>query len=176
VNKAALATITHPAFKLRWLAKEDADIMDKMKQLFLDTVKDFCNAQLQQKSASASQLDTVDDRLELNSKTLDFFSFMDNTSTASDQSTNDVVLSRAELEARQYLDDTDTSLQSLIRYQTVRNLFVKYNVALPSSAAVERLFSVAGMIATVKRNRLRSSLFESLLLQRINNMSSIDPQ
>jgi hypothetical protein len=48
-------------------------------------------------------------------------------------------------------------------------IFRKYNVALPSSAAVERLFSIGGMIGSAKRNRLRPALFESLLLQRVNS-------
>ena len=60
----------------------------------------------------------------------------------------------------------------LKQYPYVRDLFIKYNVALPSSAAVERLFSIAGMVATAKRNRLRPVLFESLLLQRVNNTAN----
>ena len=79
--------------------------------------------------------------------------------------------SQAELEGLQYLENTDKTLSSLRRYPRVSEVFKKYNVALPSSAAVERLFSVARMISTAKRNRLRPSLFENLLLQRVNNMS-----
>ena len=60
---------------------------------------------------------------------------------------------------------------TLKQYPYVRDLFIKYNVALPSSAAVERLFSIAGMVATAKRNRLRPALFESLL-QRVNNTAN----
>ena len=80
--------------------------------------------------------------------------------------------SRGEIQGLQYLDDSDKTLQSLKQYPYVRDLFIKYNVALPSSAAVERLFSIAGMVATAKRNRLRPALFESLLLQRINNTAN----
>ena len=47
-------------------------------------------------------------------------------------------------------------------------LFWKYNVALPSSAAVERLFNIGGMIGSARKNRLRPPLFESLLLQWAN--------
>jgi hypothetical protein len=58
------------------------------------------------------------------------------------------------------------------QYPYVRDLFIKYNVALQSSAAVERLFSIAGMVATAKHNRLRPALFESLLFQRVNITAS----
>ena len=54
--------------------------------------------------------------------------------------------SQAELDSLQYLEDTDKTLSSFRRYPRVSEVFKKYNVALPSSAAVERLFSVCGMI------------------------------
>jgi len=70
-------------------------------------------------------------------------------------------------------DASDRTLSSLGQFPRVRAMFMKYNVALPSSAPVERLFSVGGMICTAKRNRLRPELFEKLLLQRVNNMAKI---
>ena len=79
--------------------------------------------------------------------------------------------SQAELEGLQYLEDTDKTLSSLRHCPRFSEVFKKYSVALPSSAAVEHLFGVARMISTAKRNRLRPSLFENLLLQRVNNMS-----
>ena len=62
------------------------------------------------------------------------------------------------------MDDTDKTLSSLRRHPRVFEVFKKFNVALPSSAAVERLFRVGGMISTAKRILLRPSLFESFLL------------
>ena len=97
----------------------------------------------------------------LDSNTLDFFTFMGNTSSETGNAQ-----SQAELQALQYLDDGDRTLQCLVKFPAVREVFRKYNVALPSSAAVERLFSVAGVIGTAKRNRLRPELFEKLLLQQ----------
>lgn len=158
-NTAALATILHPAFKLRWLAGENASVVDRLKKLFLATLQEYISSKLQKNAGSQ-------DTEEMDSKTLDFFTFMDNV--AAEESPSLSLQSRGEIQGLQYLEDRDKTLHSLNRYPEVRDLFIKYNVALPSSAAVERLFSVAGMIATVKRNRLRPSLFESLLLQRVN--------
>ena len=43
------------------------------------------------------------------------------------------------------------------------SLFIKYNTPLPSSAAVERLFSLGSGILTAKRGSLRSTNFQRLV-------------
>ena len=48
------------------------------------------------------------------------------------------------------------------------NLFIKYNTPLPSSAVVERLFSVAGDIMRLKRASLSASNFEMLVFLKVN--------
>ena len=90
-----------------------------------------------------------------------------------DVQSNPSLQSQVELKGLQYLDAGDRTLSSLSQYPRVPAMFMKYNVALPSSAPVERLFSVGGMICTAKRNRLRPELFEKLLLQRVNNMAKM---
>jgi len=152
---------------LRWVARDDVAIVDKLKKWFLTALKEHCIAQQLHSGAvgGAHGVRVNDDGL--NSTTLDFFTFMDTIEPQENGAAG--LQSRGEIQGLQYLDDSDKTLQSLKQYPYVRELFIKYNVALPSSAAVERLFSIAGMVATAKRNRLRPALFESLLLQRVNN-------
>ena len=65
---AALASIAHPAFRLRWLSP---DVIDNMKNLFLNTLKLSSASELQQNSKSSTEVNEA-----LDSQTLDLFTFM----------------------------------------------------------------------------------------------------
>lgn len=49
----------------------------------------------------------------------------------------------------------------------IKNIFIKFNTALPSSSSVERLFSVARDICTRKRGKISDSNFEDCLLLKL---------
>lgn len=72
-------------------------------------------------------------------------------------------------ELRSYLDDEETSLESLKRYPILKNIFIKFNTPLPSSAPVERLFSFAGIVNSQRRQKLSDEHFEKLVIAKANN-------
>ena len=49
-----------------------------------------------------------------------------------------------------YLRDKDISIDMLNKYPQIKQLFLKYNTTIPTSAPVERLFSQAARVLTVK--------------------------
>ncbi len=67
-----------------------------------------------------------------------------------------------------YLADKDTNITMLSRHPIVKDLFLRFNTKLPSSAPVERLFSTAAIILTKRRNRLSDGKLEKYLMLRQN--------
>ena len=78
---------------------------------------------------------------------------------------NDVSHTKDEVDS--YLSDKDKSLAMLDRHPAMKKIFLFFNTALPSSAPVERLFSIAPLVLTARRNRLKDLLLEILVLLKI---------
>ena len=72
-------------------------------------------------------------------------------------------------EVDMYLSDSCKEIARLKIYPCIMTLFLKYNTTLPSSAPVERLFSLGSQIYVPRRNRLTDEHFERQLLLRANN-------
>ena len=68
-----------------------------------------------------------------------------------------------------FLADSTKKTSSLVKYPTIKEMFLKFNAALPSSASVERLFSVGGSIFRPTRSRLSDSNFEKMLFFKVNS-------
>lgn len=64
---------------------------------------------------------------------------------------------QAVLEALRYLQDPNTDLNMLKNHLYISQIFFKYNVILPSSASVERMFTYATFIDTPRRHALTDS-------------------
>jgi hypothetical protein len=67
-----------------------------------------------------------------------------------------------------FLGDESKSVDSLKKFPTVKQAFIRYNTGTPYSVTVERLFSAGGQILTPRRSRLSDDHFEMLLLLRAN--------
>ena len=64
--------------------------------------------------------------------------------------------------------ETTDTLNVLDGYPALKSIFLRLNSNLPSSAPVERLFSVGGLVFSPKRSKLSDANFESLVLLKYN--------
>lgn len=95
-----------------------------------------------------------------------FFAFFETDPSVTSKSSTTSPPSDVEL--LKYLSDKSSRLSSLDSYPRIKQLFFHFNTPLPSSAAVERLFSVAGMVYSPQRRSMSDKTFRQLVLMRAN--------
>ena len=149
-HEAEMATTTHPKFKLTWLPEERRGAM------LLTAIHEANELQTSTQTQSAGESSTLE------SAGLEEDNFFVCVTSANKRT------GTAEEEMRRFLQETPNTVDSLLHFPLVKKLFIKYNVTLPSSAPVERLFSYGGTILTAARNRLSDAHMEQLLLLRYN--------
>lgn len=81
----------------------------------------------------------------------------------------DDTFSTVETEVMTYLRTAETWMEILKQFPTIKEIYLKKNAATPSSAPVERLFSLGSLVLSPKRNKLSDQRFERLLLMRYNH-------
>ncbi|XP_067284023.1 uncharacterized protein [Pseudorasbora parva] len=145
---ALLAAVSCPKFKLRWLS--DAGRRERVKELLIEE----CRRTTAPAAPSPASVPTT----SASQGEMDFFTF-----EAEPEETYS-----AENEVMDYLRSA-FDLQILHQFSNIKNIFLKYNTPTPSSAPVERLFSLGGLVLTPRRNRLSDKRFEKLLLMRYNH-------
>lgn len=72
------------------------------------------------------------------------------------------------LQILNFFQEKSTDLHILEKYASIKNLFLKYNTPLPSSAAVERLFSYATMTNSPKCNKHSDAMFQKRVILKAN--------
>jgi len=90
----------------------------------------------------------------------DLYSFMTAPGQAGRESSSELN------ELEQFLQSNGLDIQSTADYPSVDRAFLKANSTLLSSAAVERLFSTAGIILSPRRCTMTDQLFDKIVFQK----------
>lgn len=143
-----LASVTHPQFRLRWI--EDLAAKDRARQMLQRAIRT-------ENEKAVVPVPETDDKTATDDG---FFTFDD----CGESNSHTTILAEMDM----YLGDTSREVTCLTKFPTVKILFLRYNTGLPSSAPVERMFSLGGQILTARRNRLSDEHFEMQLLLRAN--------
>lgn len=136
-----IASCLHPKFKMNWLGGEKR----KAAESYLE---DILGIRSNENSPNSNKNDDYDD----------FFIFHRQSTTPES----------GEEELQQFLKSQRSDLILLQDFPKLKKLFIKFNTALPSSASVERLFSIGNSVLSPFRGRLNDDLMEYQLLLKIN--------
>jgi len=148
-----LAAVSRPKFKPSWID----DPAEKARCIHM--LESVCESDCQWQQMCSRIQTTHSQRMKIVISSLYYMMNLHHSSTSS-SSTGSQCLS--------YLSDSDRSFDMLSRYPKMKAVFIKYSTPVPSSAPVERLFSVASIILSKHRSRLSDEIFEKLLLLRQN--------
>uniref|UniRef100_A0A8C0YUZ1 BED-type domain-containing protein n=1 Tax=Cyprinus carpio carpio TaxID=630221 RepID=A0A8C0YUZ1_CYPCA len=148
-DEALIAAVTLPKFKLRWLRDETRK----------DNIKMILAAQCRALTIEIPQKEPLQSP-ESRDHENDFFAFPEEENQHDDQAIT------VDVEICEYLKSAN--MENLHDFPRILKIFLKANTGTPSSAPVERLFSIGSLILTPKRNRLTDQRFEKLLLLRYN--------
>ena len=147
-----------PIFKLDWV--EDDDEKTKITEALKQRVEAFCEEQPKESNHSGEQnQDAVkDDRKNK------FFHFKKPQKRGTARS------EVREMMDNYLLSETNDDFVPILRDYPLplKRAFIRYNTAVPSSAHVERLFSLGGLIFDSLRGRLADKNFEMALLLKFN--------
>jgi len=152
-----IAAVSHPKFKLSWVPLR---YMNLCKKLFITECCLRINTETKPTNLTVTQSDKDD-------SDDDFFDSICNdndfTSPTESESRNSNL---ANLQALTFLNLKKKDLDILNDFPVIKEVFLKYNTTIPSSAAVERLFSKAVQVLTPRRSRLSDNTFQMLLCCR----------
>ncbi|XP_053300187.1 uncharacterized protein zgc:161969 [Pleuronectes platessa] len=151
-TEAKIATATTPQFRLWWMAASEREEMCSVLATEA-SLMDPCSETEASPSRDPSTIKSEDD----------FFSYGSVKPYAQVQQRG--VMD----EIRKYIEGTGKSLECLQDFPRVKQLFLKYNTTLPSTAPVQRLFSQKGNLVTSQRNFLTDDYFERIQLLRYNS-------
>ncbi|KAK9736086.1 hypothetical protein QE152_g12761 [Popillia japonica] len=154
-----LAAVSYPRFKLRWykVVPNSEITEDVIKQKLRAACQEFIGSN-----------DFTDNDMAATRSDDHYFDFNGPQTCQSPKTF--VSASKIDLEVCQYLNDKRTDLNMLDNYQHVKEVFFKYNTALPSTVSADRLFSFASIVNAPGRNVLSDDDFQKLVFLRANKV------
>uniref|UniRef100_UPI0037E80847 uncharacterized protein zbedx isoform X2 n=1 Tax=Semicossyphus pulcher TaxID=241346 RepID=UPI0037E80847 len=151
-TEAKIATATTPQFRLWWMAASEREEMCSLLATEASQM-DPCIITVANTSRNVSTIESEDD----------FFSY------GSVKPAIQIQQRGVMEEVQKYIEGKGKSLECLQDFPRVKQLFLKYNTTLPSTAPVQRLFSQKGNLVTSQRNFLTDDYFERIQLLRYNS-------
>lgn len=161
-QSAAVAALANPIFKKRWLctavSENHETVLARFRSMVISempvaTVTDPVSLRVQSESTSARP------------KYMDFLELQDPINVRSSVESTEAL---ADTQISNYFIDPSSLFESLENYPAIKNVFLRTNTALPSSAPVERLFSFASITNSAKANRLSDRSFEMRVILKAN--------
>lgn len=155
-----ISSISHPKFKLSWVPVR---FMNECKTLFLNE----CSVVA---ATSEYFMKSVIEEIDSDYSDNEFYSNICSEKKIGDYTTasETKTMNYANLQAISFLSSKKKDLDVLNEYPVIKEVFLKYNTTIPSSAPVERLFSKAIQVLTPRRNRLGDKVFDMILCCRSN--------
>ncbi|KAK9534995.1 hypothetical protein VZT92_007403 [Zoarces viviparus] len=151
-TEAKIATATTPQFRLWWMAASDREEMCSLLATEASQIDPGVMIEANT-TRSVSTIESEDD----------FFSY------GSVKPAIQIQQRGVMEEIRKYVEGTGKSLECLQDFPRMKQLFLKYNTTLPSTAPIQRLFSQKGNLVTSQRNFLTDDYFERIQLLRYNS-------
>lgn len=151
-----IAALSHPYFKTLWINN------NIIKDL---AVANFKEAVLKKSKSEGIESSNIDDEN------------IENTNTHSDETSSFFSWSKMpsnsnisiENEVSSFLNKSPTkNLLVLEETSNIKKVFIEHNTPLPSSASVERIFSVSNAILTKRRGRITDDHFEKVMFLKCN--------
>lgn len=154
-ENAAIAAISHPKYKkLKWISLIGQSEYVRMKNLLVKEIIKITPNQPRDP-----------ERPPTKSREDEYFE-IDSSSDSENQ--NEEPRSKAELIVTHFFAEESRELQILNNHRDIKEVFLKFNTPLPSSAPVERMFSYATMVNCPKANRLSDEMFEKRVIIKVN--------
>lgn len=168
-EQCQLAAGFHPKFRLIWLEMYDSNRVEAVRQRMEETVEVALSQERTDTSKDQDNLSGGDRSSNNEDEEQDFFISV--TQSKQKPPGHRCLRSKAESLVKMWLDmksNDSFNDAAFLGENIIVHLFIKYNTAVPSSAAVERLFSVGKDILTPKRASLSDENFNMLMFIKGN--------